>query len=280
MAYPHDPATLRSLSHAAEKDIARPLLFGDQDRIMQVAEAENIPTNGLTLFDVKDEDEAIRRTVQAVIRKDAEILMKGSCTTRSILGAVLRAGREMIRKGNLMSFVGLFYAPMYERLIIITDPAVNINPNLNRKLKIIHNSIAAARKLGIRTPRVAILAAIEKVNISKMPITGEAQLIEKMSKAGIFKNAFVEGPFALDNAVSPSAATIKHLSGEVAGKADILVSPDIESANILYKSLISFTDIPFANVAVGARVPIVLPSRADSEKTKIASIALSSFLSA
>ena len=159
------------------------------------------------------------------------------------------------------------------------DAGININPNLSRKILIIKNAVRVAHRLGVEEPRVALLAAIEKLNISKMPITVEAELLAKMGRAGMLGKALVEGPFALDNAVSPEAARMKHLKGKVAGRADILVVPDIEAGNILYKAITSFAGLAFASVVVGAAVPIVTPSRVDSEETKLASIALASYLS-
>lgn len=279
VAVPHDPATLSALRHSYDDGIVNVLLFGDEKIIRRIADQNRIDIRPFQITNSTDPIEAVDRTVESVIKGQAHLIMKGSVPTSKVLGAVLHKGKELLPKGRILSHLAPFYSPVNQRLLIMTDAAVNINPTLARKVHIITNSIDAARKLGIHTPRVAVLAAVEKVNVTKMPVTGEAKLLEKMGNAGLFGNALIEGPLALDNAVSMISAKLKHTRGTVAGKADILVAPDIEAANILYKSIISFTDITMATVVVGARVPIVMPSRSDSEKTKTASIGLASFLS-
>ncbi len=279
VAVPHDPATLSALRDSYEDNIVNVLLVGDKHIIQRIAAKHQIDIHAFQIIHVTDPVKAVERTVQSVIDGQAHLIMKGSVPTSKVLGAVLHKGKELIPKGKILTHLAPFYSPVNQRLLIMTDAAVNINPTLARKVHIISNSIDAARKLGIAKPKVAVLTAVEKVNVTKMPVTGEAKLLEKMGNAGLFGNALIEGPLALDNAVSMVSARRKHTRGKVAGKADILVAPDIEAANILYKSIISFTDITMATVVVGARVPIVMPSRSDSEKTKTASIGLASFLS-
>jgi len=280
VACPYDAVTLKAARDAFEQEIARVLLVGRAAEIERCAGENRIPLDGLAVRETADDTEAVRRAVEACAEGEARMLMKGTIETSLMMSTLLHSPMRMIAEGKILSHVAVFYPPRYGRLMILSDAGININPNLNRKVQIIANTIEVARKLGIKRPRVALLAAIEKLNITKMPITVEAELIEKMGKAGMLGDAYVEGPYALDNAVSMEAAHIKHLSGEVAGKADILIAPDIEAGNILYKAIISFTDLTLASVVVGAKVPVVTPSRADSEKTKLASIALASYLSA
>lgn len=279
VAYPHDPVTLAAARDACDEDIARSILFGSRRIIEQTAGENNIHLDGIEIVDIEGPEQAVNAAIAATAENRAHMLMKGDVTTRTVISAVLHAGENIISPGKLLSDVAVFHSPAYNRPMILTDPGINISPNIERKIQIIKNAVETAHRIGIRKPKVALLAAIEKLNISHMPITVEAELIEKMGRAGLFGDALVEGPFALDNAVDEEAARIKHVTGKVAGNADILVVPDIEAGNILYKSIVLFAGIPFANVVVGARIPIVLPSRIDCEKTKLASIAIASYLS-
>jgi len=278
VACPYDPVTLKAARNAFEEDIARSFLFGNQARIEKTADENKISLKGFEISDIPGDHEAVAAAVDAAVKRNAHMLMKGDVTTRIFMSTVFHSKKGIVSPGNILSHIGLFYSEKYGRTMLLTDAGINISPSLERKMKIISNSIEVAHKIDIARPKIALLAAIEKVNIAQMPITIEAELMEKMGKAGMFGDAVVEGPFALDNAVDPEAALTKHVEGEVAGKADILVAPDIEAGNILYKSMVSFADIVFANVVVGGRVPLVLPSRSDCEKTKLASIAFASYL--
>jgi phosphate butyryltransferase len=174
--------------------------------------------------------------------------------------------------------VAVFNDPVSGRLLLLTDAGVNISPNIYRKIRIVKNAVQVARSLGIETPRVALLAAIDTLNYPAMQATLDAALVSKMARDGMVEDAFVEGPFALDNAVSPDAAKKKGIGGEVAGRADILVAQEIETANVLYKSLQFFSNVTFASVVVGASSPIAVPSRVDSPSTKLMSVALTCLL--
>jgi phosphate butyryltransferase len=197
--------------------------------------------------------------------------------TATLLRAVLDRELGAAPKG-ILSHVTLFEEPGSGRLMLLTDPAVNIRPNLQRKVEIVRNAVAVARRLGMARPRVAMLAATEKVNFPAMPATLDADLLAKMGAQGEFGDARVAGPMALDVALSAQAAAFKGVDNDVAGHADILVAPDIESGNVLYKSLSTLLGLDMAGVVVGSRVPVVVPSRGDSPRTKLLSLALAAFL--
>ncbi|MFH1708906.1 MAG: bifunctional enoyl-CoA hydratase/phosphate acetyltransferase [Planctomycetota bacterium] len=279
VAAPYDAVTLKSAHDAFTAGIARVILFGDRSRIAACAGTEGIPLEGMELRDIAETDKVLAAAVAAANEGAAQMLMKGDVPTSKLMHAVLNGHTGIVPEGRLVSHVGVFHAPAYDRMMLITDAGININPDFERKVQIIRNAITVAHRLGVARPRVALLAAIETVNVGKMPVTVEARLIAKMGQAGLLGEAFVDGPFALDNAVSAEAARLKNLGGEVAGRADILVAPDIEAGNVLYKAITTFAGLTFASVVVGARVPIVMPSRVDSEQTKLASIALAAYIS-
>ena len=200
------------------------------------------------------------------------MVMKGLVDTSIILKAVLN--KEFgLRTGNILSHVAVFDVDGYDRLFFVTDAAMNLAPDLQGKKQIIENSCIVANALDIDEPKVAVICAKEKVN-PKMQDTVDAKDLEEMCKNGEIKDCIVGGPFALDNAVSEEAARHKGMDHPIAGKADILLAPDIEAGNILYKSLVFFSNTKNAGVIVGAKAPIILTSRADSEETKLNSIAL------
>jgi phosphate butyryltransferase len=216
--------------------------------------------------------------VELVRSGSADVLMKGLLDTSILLKAAL--SREFgINAGRLTSHVAALEVPTYHKLLFVTDAAINIAPDLAAKLDIVANAVHAARSLGIERPKVAMLAAVEKINYEKMPCTVDAAVIAQMNRRGQVQGCVVDGPLALDNAVSAESARIKGLESEVAGDADILVAPDIEAGNILYKCLIDLGGARGAGVVMGAARPIVLTSRADSAGTKLASIALAALAS-
>jgi phosphate butyryltransferase len=191
-----------------------------------------------------------------------------------ILRAILDREAGLTR-GGLLSNITAFEFPAQQRLMFLSDPAVNINPDVGRKVDMIRNAIWVAQRLGFTRPKVAVLAAIEKINIKEMPATADAAILAKMGEAGQFADADIAGPYALDIAVSAKAAECKHITGPVAGCADILLCPDINSANILYKSLIYFAGRELANAMIGVKTPLVMSSRSDSALTKLYTMALS-----
>lgn len=216
--------------------------------------------------------EAAELSVKAVRNGEADVLMKGNIPTANILKAVLN--KEWgLRKGSVLSHVATFEVPNYNRLIFVTDAAMNIAPDVTQKAAIIQNTVEVARAIGIDLPKVAPIAAVEVVNPA-MQATIDAAMLTQMNRRGQIKNCVVDGPLALDNAVSQIAAEHKGIVSDVAGKADILLVPTIEAGNVLYKSLVYFADAKVGAMIAGAKAPIVLTSRADSAETKVYSLAL------
>jgi phosphate butyryltransferase len=219
-----------------------------------------------------DEAEAAREAVAAVRRGDAQLLMKGLLPTPTIMKAVLN--REAgLRTGRALSHACAFEIPGWHKLIFVTDVALNVAPDLARKADIVRNQVAMAHALGVKRPKVAALAAIETVN-PDMPATVDARALQEMAERGELGECDLQGPLALDLAVSPESGQIKKLTGPVVGDADILVVPDIEAGNILFKGLVYFAKARPAGIIMGAACPIVLLSRADSAEAKLMSIAL------
>lgn len=268
---------LKSLADAVRQGIVKPLLFGDRQRIAQLAKRLKISLKGMELFDEPDPLEATRRAVDLCRQEPSCILMKGAVNTDVVLRAVLNRDSGL-STGKLLSHVAVFESPIHKRLMFMTDPAVNITPDVSRKVEIIQNAIFVAKRLGVAHPKVAMLAATEKINVKDMPATTDAAIITKMYESGQLTGAEVAGPFGLDIAVSKFAAKCKDISGPVAGEADILLCPEINTANVLYKSLVYFAGAEIASAVLGAKVPIVMTSRSDSSLTKLYTIALSVML--
>lgn len=263
---------LESVEMARKEGIADAVLVGDEDKILALMKDMNIDPNHYSIIDEKDGAEAARKAVNLVREGHAGILMKGLIDTSVILKAVLNK-EEGLRGDSVLSHVAVFDVPTYHKLLTVTDAAMNITPDVDTKEMIIKNALHVAKALGIDTAKVALLAAKEKVN-EKMEATVHADELKKRS----FDGALVDGPFALDNAVSKDSARIKGLTSEVAGDADILLAPQIDSGNILYKALGFLAQAKNAGILLGAKKPIVLTSRADSELTRLYSIALAMFV--
>lgn len=273
-----DKEVLVAVEMARKEKIANAILIGDIEQTKEIASNLNIDISNYELVDIKDLSEACLKAVELVSTGKADMVMKGMVDTSIILKSVLN--KEIgLRTGNALSHVGVFDVDGYDRLFFITDAAMNIAPDLATKKQIIENACEVAYALDIENPKVAALCAKEKVN-PKMKDTVEAKELEQMCERGEIKGCIVGGPFALDNAVSNEAAIHKGISHPVAGKADILLVPDIEAGNILYKSLVFFSKSKSAGVIVGAKAPIILTSRADSEDTKLNSIALGVLMAA
>jgi len=268
---------LRSLAEALRRGIVAPVLVGDRNRIVKLARSLRVPLGKMELVDEPDPLRAVQAAVGLCRRGEADILMKGAISTDQVLRAVL--DRENgLASGKLLTHVTVFESPDRKRLMFMSDPAVNINPDAGRKIEIIQNAVAAARKLGIARPKIALLAATEKINPKDMPATADAAIITKMYETGQLTGADAAGPFGLDVAVSSFAAECKGISGPVAGKADILICPEINSANIFYKTLVYFAGREMAGVVLGAKAPMVVTSRSDSAATKLYTIALAAVL--
>ena len=267
-----DKDVLVAVENARKENIVNAILVGDIEKTKQIADEIGVDLNNYELIDIKDLSEASLKAVELVSSGKAHMVMKGLVDTSIILKAVLN--KEVgLRTGNVLSHVAVFDIEGYDRLFFLTDAAMNLAPDINGKKQIIENACELVRSLDIEEPKVALICAKEKVN-PKMKDTVEAKELEDMYLRGEIKGCIVGGPFALDNAVSEEAAKHKGINHPVAGKADILVVPDIEAGNVLYKSITYFAKCENAGLIVGAKAPIILTSRADSDKTKLNSIAL------
>jgi phosphate butyryltransferase len=267
-----DQEVLESVLKAYEEGIAHFILFGDENKISKyLREYTNENTPGIKVV-AADSTTAAHAAVKAVHEGVADILMKGLLSTATLLKAVLNK-EYGLRTGNVLSHVAAFEVEGYDRLIFVTDAAMNIAPDLSQKAQILQNAINLVRSTGIEEPKAAVLTAVENVNPA-MQATLDAASLTVMNLRGQISGAVVEGPLALDNAISREAAEHKGITGKVAGQADILLVPNIETGNVLYKSLIYFARAKVGAVICGARAPIVLTSRADSSESKYLSIAL------
>jgi len=272
VAVAQDEEVLNAVKDAKDLGLADAILVGDKEEIVKAAESCGIDVGTFEIIDEKDKTEACKKAVSLISEGKADIVMKGLVDTSIILKAVL-AEEAGLRTGNILSHVAVFEVKDYDRLFIVTDAAMNIAPDLQQKKQIIENAVKVAHAMGNENPKVAVLAAVEKVN-PKMQATLDAEALVEMNKKGELKGCMVGGPFALDNAVSVEAAKHKGIDHPVAGHADILMVPQIEAGNMLYKSMVFFAKAQNAGIVVGAKVPIVLTSRADSHIAKLNSIAL------
>ncbi len=266
-----DEHSLDAVLAAYKMGVIEPILVGRKEEIEKMAEDCKQFSN-FDVYDLADDQQIVKKAVELVVNGQADILMKGKVTTAQLLKGVLN--KEFgIQYRSFLSHFALFEIPNYHKLLSITDVALNILPNLEHKVHIVNNAVNFIRKIGVEKPKVAALSAIEMVN-EKMPSTLDAALLSIMQRRGQIKNCWVDGPLAFDNAISLESKKQKNLGGEVAGDADILLVPNVESGNILYKSLVAFADAKVAGIVLGAHFPIVLTSRADSEETKLNSILL------
>ncbi len=272
VAAAQEHSALEAALDARAAGIAEPILIGDLDAIRAMAGELGADLTGLRLIEEKDYAKAAAAAVALVRSGEADVLMKGVLDTSILLKAALNK-ENGLNAGRLTSHVAVMESPQYHKLFIVTDAAINIAPDLQGKLDIIANAVKVARALGVDRPKVALLAAVEKVN-DKMPCTVDAAVITMMNRRGQVKDCLVDGPLALDNAISAESARIKKIVSDVAGDADVLVAPDIEAGNLLYKALLDLGGAKGAGIVAGAAKPIVLTSRADSRETKLASIAL------
>ncbi|PFA63953.1 phosphate butyryltransferase [Bacillus sp. AFS015802] len=275
VAAAEDKEVLGAVAMAVEKKMADFLLFGDKEEILSLLE-EVAPTlishSSIKIKHAFSPQKAAELAVKAVKENEAGTLMKGNVPTAVILKAVLN--KEWgLRTGNVLSHVAAFEVAGFERLTFITDAAMNIAPDLQQKAQIIENAVGIARSIGVDMPKVASIAAVEVVNPA-MQATVDAASLTMMNQRGQIRECTVDGPLALDNAVSQHAALHKGIESEVAGQADILLVPNIETGNALYKSLIYFAKAKVGAVIAGAKAPIVLTSRADSAESKLYSLAL------
>lgn len=272
LAAAQDQHSLGAVLRAWKDDVIEPILIGDKESIQNICIQQNYDFTGLRIIHEPDTSMAVEMSVRMVNAKQADILMKGKVGTSALLKCVLN--KEWgLRTGNLLSHFALFEVDTYHKVIAVTDVAMNIAPNLQDKIAIINNSVSCMIKLGYSMPKIAVLGAVEMVN-ENMKATLDAALLSKMNQRDQIRNCLIDGPLAFDNAVSLESAHHKGIRSEVAGDTDLLLMPDIEVGNVLYKSLVFFAKARVASVILGARVPIVLTSRSDSEQAKYDSILL------
>ena len=267
-----DGTILEALARAGAAGFARGVLVGRREQIEAAAREHDVDVKGWQFVEAAAPAEAAAEAVRCVARGDGDVLVKGLLPTADLLHAVLSKANGLAT-GRMLSHVGVFKFEGSDRFYFVTDAAICIAPTYQQKIDIVQNAVDLAHRLGIPQPIVAILCAIETVN-PDMPATVDAASLSKMAERGAIKGARVEGPLALDNAVSVEAARHKGITSELAGRADILVAPNIEAANILYKALIFFAKAEEAGIVMGARAPIVLASRSDSVRNKLYSLAL------
>ena len=269
VAHPCEETALAGAIEAGAKGLIRPILVGPEQKIREIAAAARIDLGSTTIVDAPHSHGSAARAVELVRQGQAELLMKGSLHTDELLGAVV-ARETGLRTGRRVSHVFIMDVPTYHKVLIVTDAAINIAPSLEDKVDICQNAIDLAIALGVGRPKVAILAAVETVN-SKMPATIDAAALCKMADRGQIKGGLLDGPLAFDNAISKEAARVKGIASEVAGDPDILLVPDLEAGNMLAKQLTFLANADSAGLVLGARVPIILTSRADSVRSRIAS---------
>lgn len=272
IAAAEDDNVLLSVKNAVENNIIEPIFVGNKAKINQLAEEIEFNISNFELIHEENPPKSAAIAVEEIRKGNAQILMKGYVQTADFLRAILNK-ENGLRASDLLSHIGLFEIPTYHKVIGLTDAAQNIAPDLNEKITIIKNAINVFHRLGIEKPKVALLAAVETVN-PKMPATLDAATITMMNKRGQIKGCIIDGPLAFDNAVSKEAAEHKGIISDVAGDVDLLVAPDIEAGNVLYKSFTYFAGGTVAAIVLGAAVPVVLTSRADSDRSKLSSIAL------
>jgi len=273
VAQAEDEGVLLALEQARKEKIVEPVLVGGREKIKELATKNQIDISKFEIRQEADGFSASLRCCELVNRGEADLVMKGLVGTAYFMKAILDKEKGL-GTGKLLSHLAVFEIPTYPKLLMITDAAINIAPSLMEKAQIIQNAVDVARSLGIDLPNVACIAAVEKVYPDKMPATLDCACLSMMAKRGQIKGALVDGPFGLDNAVSEESAKIKGINSPMPGKVDILLCPDIETGNAIYKTLIEFAQAKCAAIVVGTKVPVVLTSRADSHETKFTSIAL------
>ncbi|MHB9033924.1 MAG: bifunctional enoyl-CoA hydratase/phosphate acetyltransferase [Anaerolineae bacterium] len=272
-------ASLETLSAAVEAQalgIATCILVDQEDRICRMANQHNLDISSMRIVNQSDYALAARTVMQMARNGEADVVMKGALDTALFMQAAIDK-ETGLRTGRLLTHVAVYEIPQFNRLLLISDGGVVVAPDLLQKMEIVQNAVDVALKLGIEQPRAAVLAAAELVN-PKIPSTLDAANLAKMAERGQIRGGLVDGPLALDNAISPQSAEIKGIRGSVAGQADILIVPDIEAGNLLGKAITYFAHGEMAGVVTGGCAPMVVTSRADSHTSKLVSIALAVLL--
>jgi phosphate acetyltransferase len=278
VAHPCDRSSLEGAIEAAKLRLAIPILVGPREKIEKAATDAGLDIGGFEIVDSEHSHDSAAKAVALVREGKADALMKGSLHTDELMGAVV-ARETGLRTARRISHCFIMDVPGHADALVITDAAINIAPDLKTKVDIVQNAIDMAHAMGVAEPRVAILSAMETIN-PDVPSTLEAAALCKMADRGQIVGAVLDGPLALDNAISPEAAAVKKISSPVAGRANILVVPDLEAGNMLAKSLSFLAGADAAGIVLGARVPIILTSRADSLLTRLASSAVALLLAA
>ncbi len=266
-----DAHVLGAVKDAMDEGIVIPILVGDESKINSILNDLKIDKSNLEIINEPNDVKACQKAVALIREEKAEVLMKGQVATAVILKAVLDK-ENGLRTGSTLSHFALFESPYYHKLFGMTDAAMNVAPEFNDKVSIVKNAVAAMQGIGVKTPKVAILGPVEVVN-PKIESTVHAAMLTMMNVRKQIKGCIIDGPFALDNTISKEACEQKGIHSEVGGDADILVAPELNAANVLYKSLNFLGGATSAAVIMGAKVPIVLTSRADTERAKLLSIA-------
>ena len=272
VVHPCDETSLRGAMEAAAANLIVPILVGPAAKIAAVARTHNLDLDGVEIVDAAHSDAAADKAVELVQAGMGEVLMKGSLHTDELMRAVTNS-KTGLRTARRISHVFVLDVPTYPETLFITDAAINIFPDLDAKRDIVQNAIDLWTQTGLGTPRVAILSAVETVT-SKIPLTIDAAALCKMADRGQITGGILDGPLAFDNAIDPEAVKIKGIKSDVAGRAQILVVPDLEAGNMLAKNLIFLAHADAAGIVLGARVPIILTSRADSVRARMASCAV------
>ena len=274
-AYANDSHTIGAVSEAIDAGIVEATLVGDIDTIKKVCAEEGIDVNKFELVQEADETKAGVKAVELINEGKGNLLMKGLLSTDKYMRAILAKDKGLMpgKKNDMLTHMAVFEVPAYHKLLIASDVAIIPTPDMKQKQAILSYLISTAKSLEIANPKVALIAATEQVSVG-MPACSEAAIISMMNNRGQIKGAIVDGPLALDVAIDKESAEIKKLKGEVAGDADCLLFPNIESGNVFYKACTKFAGAELACMVVGAKVPCILSSRGDSMKTKLYSIAL------
>jgi len=272
-----DEVVLKAVEKAKDYGIVRPVLVGSEKKIFDIIKSLGFKMSDYEIIDADSDIEAAYKGVELVSKNEADFIMKGHIRTGDLMRVVLNKDIGL-KTGKTLSMISVFEIPNFDRLLIISDAGMIILPTLEQKIDIICNVLEVTNVMGIDNPKIALISAVEAVN-EKMPSTIDAAIISKMNDRGQIKGCIIDGPFALDNVISIEAARHKGIDSPVAGVADALIMPNIEAGNVLYKALTFFVNAQSATTILGAKCPVVLTSRADSDETKLFSIALNALLS-
>lgn len=277
VAYGQDLHTLQAVEKGIKEGVFKAIVFASKDEVKRVCEANNIDNSLFEVANVPEEKEAIRQAIRLVREKKADFIMKGLCQTANYMRGILDKEEGLLPPDGVLSHATIIESPNYHKLLIVSDVAVIPQPDLKAKEMMINYDVKIAHYLGIENPKVAIIAAVETVN-PKMQATVDGAILSKMNERGQIKGCVVDGPLALDLAVSKESAEIKKVKSTVAGDADVLIFPNIESGNAFYKATTKLGNAEIAAVVTGAIVPSVLTSRGDSEESKLYSLALAALI--